>query len=112
MDDHRARDLVAGERVAVDGVHTPVAPDHFGQRHRDVTASCADIEAAPSRAQAQSIQCGDQRPAVDVVAQADELTHGDHPAQPVPSWLRTLRPVRVPPRQSVHYPLWPIASSL
>ncbi len=49
-------DLVARERVAVHGVDTPVAPDHFGQGHRDVAAPGADVEAAPARPEAEPVQ--------------------------------------------------------
>ena len=71
----RARHLVAGQGVAVHGVDPSLAPDHFGQGHRDVPASGAHVEAAPARAQAEPVQGGGQRPAVDVVAQTLELAH-------------------------------------
>ena len=77
----RAGHLVAGQGIAVHGVDPPVAPDHLGQGHRDVAAAGADVEAAPARAQAEPVQGGDQWPAVHVVAQARELTHGRGPVR-------------------------------
>jgi hypothetical protein len=69
-------DLVARERIAVHGVDAAVAPDHFGQCHRDVAPSGADVETAPTRPQPEPVQRGDQRPAIDVVTQTGELAHG------------------------------------
>ena len=40
--------LVAGARVAVDGVDPPVAADDLGQGHRHVAAAGADVDAAPA----------------------------------------------------------------
>ena len=50
-----ARHLVAGQRVAVDGVDAPVAADHLGQGHRDVAAAGADVGAPPPRLEAQPL---------------------------------------------------------
>ena len=68
-------DLVAGEWVAVDRVDATVTADHLGQRHRDVAATRADVDAAPTGAEPQALQRRGQRAAVDVVAQPLELTH-------------------------------------
>ena len=65
--------LVAGQRVAVDRVHASVAPDHLGQRHRDVAATGPDVDAAPARPESEPVERGGQGSAVDVVAQALEL---------------------------------------
>ena len=77
-------DLVAREGVAVHGVDTPVAPDHFGQGHRDIAATGTDVETAPAWSEAEAVQGGDQRSAVDVVTQTRELTHGRGPSG---SWV-------------------------
>src|SRR6185437_11698089 len=87
----RTSDLVPGRRVAVDGVDAAVAPDHLGQGDRDVAAARADVGTAPALAQAEAEQRGFQWPAVDVVAQALELTHGAATRRPVPPWVCTLR---------------------
>ncbi len=63
------RHLVAGARVAVDGVDPPVVADHLGQGHRDVAPAGAHVDAAPARAEAQTLEGGGERPPVDVVAQ-------------------------------------------
>ena len=62
--------LVAGPRVAVDGVDTPVLPDHFGQGHRHVAPTGADVDATPAFGQAEAAERGGQRAPVHVVAQA------------------------------------------
>ena len=83
-------DLVAGERVAVDGVHTAVAADHLGQGHRHVAPASADVDAAPAGAETQPLERRGQWAAVDVITQPCELTHDEFPHRPAP-WPRTLR---------------------
>ena len=75
---------VPGAGVAVDGVDPPVAADHLGQGHRDVAPAGAHIDAPPTRADAQPLQGGGQRPAVDVVAQTLERGHRGSLSRPPP----------------------------
>ena len=86
--------LVARRRVAVDGVDPAVPADHLGQRHRDVATAGADVDTAPTGAEAQARQRGGQRPPVDVVPQALHLAHGVR-VRPAPPWpaLYGARPV-------------------
>ena len=69
----RRGDLVAGARVAVDRVHAAVVADDLGQGHRHVPTTGAHVDAAPSGADAESLECSGQRPPVDVVTQTAEL---------------------------------------
>ncbi len=71
------RHLVAPGRIGVDRVHPSVAADDAGQRNRHVSASRPDVGAPPTLSQAQSVQGGGQRPAVDVVAKL-QLDHAWH----------------------------------
>jgi len=70
----RGRHLVAASRIRVDGVDPAVASHHSGQSDGHVTAAGAHVGALPALAQTQSVEGGDQRAAVDVVAQF-ELHH-------------------------------------
>ncbi len=63
------RDLVTGPRVAVDRVDTSGVTDDLSKGHRDVTASRTYVDAAPSRSDAEALECSGQWPPVDVVAQ-------------------------------------------
>ena len=76
-----ACDLVARQRVAVDGVDAAVAADHLGQRHRHVAAAGAHVDTAPARPEPEAQQRRGQGAPVDVVAQPLELTHA-RPAAP------------------------------
>jgi hypothetical protein len=69
----RLGDLVAGHRVAVDGVHPTVPPDDLGQGDRDVASARTDVHAGPTRADPQAVQGGGQRSPVDVVSQSPKL---------------------------------------
>ena len=76
MGRRRPGDLVAGQRIAVDGIDPAVAAHHLCQGNRDVAAAGADVDAAPARTQPETLQRRRQRPPVDVVAQSLEFTHG------------------------------------
>jgi hypothetical protein len=45
--------------------------DDLRQRHGDVAAARADVDATPAFAQAEAVERGGQRPPVDVVAEAE-----------------------------------------
>ena len=81
--------LVAGHRVAVDGVDPSVVPDDLGQRHRDVPTAGADVDAGPARADPEPVERGGQRSAVDIVPQAPELHHRPRYRRPPPRRLET-----------------------
>jgi len=67
--------LVARQWIAVDRVDAAVPPHHLRQGHRHVAAARSHVHAPPTGAEPQTVQCRRQRPAVDVVAQPDELAH-------------------------------------
>ncbi len=60
--------LVAGQRVAVDGVDPSLASDDLGQGHRHVSAARPDVGTHPARPDAEAVEGSGQGSPVDVVA--------------------------------------------
>ena len=77
----RAGHLVAGKGITVHGVDATLTSHHFGQGDRYVATTGSHVEAAPTRPQTETLQCGGERPPVHVVAEARELTHDRNPSR-------------------------------
>jgi len=69
------RRLVARRGIAVDCIDPPVSPDHLGERDRHVPSAGADVDAPPAALDAEAVEGGGERAAVDVVAQPLEGRH-------------------------------------
>ena len=74
--------LVAGRRVAIDGIDPTVAPNDLGQGDGDVPPSGTDIDTGPTWPKPQAVEGGGERPPVDIVPQSAQFHAATLPVAP------------------------------